>query len=224
MSESNASTRMTLRTVSGIEVAAVFTSILISLWFVVPLFPENRGLVIVPGLLALGLIFYSERVRGEGLEELGLTFSNFSRAIRLLAAPTLLTALLLLGIGYWSATFRIDGSFWLKLVTLPLWGLVQQFVLQGFIHRRLCSVTGTGLLTVVITAALFALVHLPNPALTALTFIGGLFWTSVYQRAPNLFALGLSHGIVSLLVMTTVPGWLIPSLAVGYKYLLYRAF
>jgi membrane protease YdiL (CAAX protease family) len=107
---------------------------------------------------------------------------------------------------------------WLKLVTLPLWGLVQQYVLQGFIYRRVREVAGRGLPAVVVTASLFGIVHLPNLTLSVLALAGGLVWTWVYERAPNLFALGISHGLMSLLVITNLPVWMLPSLAVGYKY------
>jgi len=46
----------------------------------------------------------------------------------------------------------------------------------------------------------------------------------VYERAPNLFALGLSHGLMSDLAMSSLPPWLLHSMSVGYKHFIYQKF
>jgi membrane protease YdiL (CAAX protease family) len=68
-------------------------------------------------------------------------------------------------------------------------------------------------------AVLFAAFHLPNPGLMLATFIGGIVWAAVYQRTPNLLALALSHGIMTWIVVSTVPPWMLHGLRVGYKYI-----
>ena len=218
MVESGLTARVSFRTVTALEVVAVVVSVLVALWIVVPLYSGNYWLIAVPSLMALSLMIYSHRERAESLEEIGFTRKHFLHALRLLVAPMLAAALLLLLVGYWFKSMRNVDDVLLKLATLPLWGLVQQYVLQGFIYRRVREVVGRGLLPVVITAGVFALVHLPNLSLTVLSFAGGLVWTWAYERAPNLFALGISHGLMSLLVMTTLPAWMLPSFGAGYKY------
>ena len=56
-------------------------------------------------------------------------------------------------------------------------------------------------------AAIFGLAHAPNLSLMILTFAGGLIWSWVYERAPNLPAIAISHAAVSLCVMTSLPPW-----------------
>ncbi len=218
MIEIGTTNRPMLQLVTILEVASVVLTVLIATWVVVPLSPGQRPILIIPALFAMSLIVHSQRIRGESARELGLTGAEFWPAVRLIFWPTVVAAMFLVFVGMRADRLTFDSTLWWKLTTLPLWGLFQQYVLQGFIYRRVREVTGKGFLPVLLTAALFSIVHLPNPLLTALTFIGGLVWTSVYERAPNLYALGLSHGIVSLLVMTTLPGSLIPSFSVGYKY------
>ena len=207
-----------LQLVTILEVVSVVLSVLIATWVVVPLSPGQRVTLFFPALFALLLIIYSHRVRGESARELGLTGTEFWRAARLIFLPTVVAVLILMFIGLRAGRLTLDNTLWFRLATLPLWGLFQQYVLQAFIYRRVREVTSKGFVPVLVTAALFSVVHLPNPMLTGLTFVGALVWTSIYERAPNLYALGLSHGIVSLLVMTTLPGGLIPSFSVGYKY------
>ena len=88
---------------------------------------------------------------------------------------------------------------------LPLWGLMQQYVLQGFINRRAQMALGRGWPSVLLVAFVFALLHLPNPWLAFATFAGGLVWAYVYQRAPNLLALALSHALMSMLLACRSP-------------------
>jgi hypothetical protein len=45
----------------------------------------------------------------------------------------------------------------------------------------------------------FAFVHLPNLSLLAVTALSGLFFGLLFLKAPNVFAIGLAHGMLSLL-------------------------
>jgi hypothetical protein len=129
--------------------------------------------------------------------------------------------LLVVGWLYGSLNFlRWRGG--LQLGGLPtlgvVWGLVQQFALQSFINRRAQILWGRGARSVLLVATLFALLHFPNPALTVATFAGGLVSAAVYQRAPNLYALALSHGLMTWVLVSTLPPSLLKGLRVGYKF------
>lgn len=227
--------RIPMRIVSGLEVASVVVSVLITTWAIIPSQPPQRWMIALPGLLSLALILNSHRVRGESLRELGLGSRHFARAIKLLALPTLVVCAIFLAIGYTSNSFHRTSNFWMTTLFLPVWGTFQQYILQGFIYRRVRSLMVDEVasaadqkrrvaLSNLLTAAIFCLVHAPNPALTLLTLVGGLIWTWVYERAPNLVALGLSHGLMSLVLMTTLPSWVLQSMSVGYKHFLYQKF
>jgi len=110
------------------------------------------------------------------------------------------------------------GHVRLRYFSLPLWALFQQYALNGFINRRAQIAFGMGAKSVGLVAVVFALLHLPNPLLAILTLIGGLIWAAAYQRQPNLFALALSHALVSLTLALNISPDLLNSLRVGFKY------
>jgi len=110
--------------------------------------------------------------------------------------------------------------FALTYLGLFVRGLVQQYPLQGFINRRAQMVWGRGARSTVFVASVFALLHLPNPWLTAATFCGGLLWAWQYQRAPNLLAAAFSHSLMTIVLVTTVPYSSLRGMRVGYGYFL----
>jgi hypothetical protein len=85
----------------------------------------------------------------------------------------------------------------LLLALYPLWGLVQQLLVQGIFVRSVVA-TGTGLwpelIATVLAALLFGAVHLPDIRLAAATCALGIVFTLIYLRWRNLWPLGLYHG------------------------------
>lgn len=206
------------------EIVSVVTSCLIAEWVITAVAGESNVLIVVPIVLAFVLMFLSHRLRGESLRDLGFRWDNFGKAARLLVLPMVLAWAFLLVVGYLNGSldfFRWRGGQ--SILGMPLlgilWGLVQQYALQGFINRRAQIVWGPGVVSILVVALLFGAFHLPNPALTLATFAGGLLWATVYQRAPNLFALALSHGLMTWILISTIPSGLLHGLRVGYKFI-----
>lgn len=218
--------QLSLSAVTLLEIASVISSVLLIAWVLNPLQLPQRWPEAIPAVLALLLMMYSHRLHGETPAVLGFTTRHFGRAAKLLCLPMLLTSALLIGIGYGAGSLNFGPRFWLSLTVLPLWGLTQQYILQGFIYRRLKLILGEAktTLAIVLAALLFALVHAPNLPLMFLTLVGGLVWTWVYARAPNLLALGLSHAMMSALAMSSLPAWFLQSMSIGYKHLIYQRF
>jgi membrane protease YdiL (CAAX protease family) len=213
------------RALAAWEIASLVSSVIIAEWAVLALVGFSKLWLAVPVSLALVLMIYSHRARGESWREMGWRFDNFWRALRLLV-PLMLAGALLLALCSWAwfgGRFRLGGwrAGW-ALLGFPIWGfawgLVQQHVLQAFINRRAQIIFGAGWRSILTVAVLFALLHLPNPWLGTATFLGGLIWAYAYQRVPNLYALALSHAVMTWVLISTIPPEALNSLRVGYKY------
>jgi membrane protease YdiL (CAAX protease family) len=102
---------------------------------------------------------------------------------------------------------------------LFLWALAQQFALQTVLLQELRRRIRPPW-AVAAAAVLFALLHLPNPFLVPLTFLGGWIWCWVYSRHPNIIPLALSHSLCSLAILVFLSRELTGSMRVGFSYFL----
>ncbi len=178
---------------------------------------RNKLIMAVPVLSALGLMIFSHRERGESLRDIGFRTDNFVAALRILVLPTIAAVAGAVAIVFVTSELTNIGPWRSRLFALPLWALFQQYALNGFINRRMQLALGPGRRSVVLVGLAFGLVHLPNPMLTIVTLVGGTIWAATYQKQPNLFALAVSHSVVSIAMALTISSSL-DSLRVGFKY------
>ena len=200
------------------EIVSVVSSFLIAEWVVLAFVGSSKLILAVPIALALALMLISHRERGETIRDIGFRLDNFLSAARSLLLPTV-GAVLVIGAVAWVLNQSLISAPWRnRFLLLPVWALVQQYALNGFINRRAQLVMGKGWQSVLVVALIFGLLHLPNPLLSLLTFVGGLIWAFVYQRHANLFALALSHSIISITLALAVSSKWLDSLRVGFKF------
>lgn len=212
------------RALAAWEIASLVSSALIAEWILSAAAGRTRLIVTIPVGFAFVLVITSHFLRRESLRDLGFRFDNLLRAAKLLTLPMIVVAVLCVGLGLilgtrpdllrWHPERPIVGQLALGFA----WGFLQQYVLQSFINRRAQIVWQKGVRSVVLTALVFSFLHFPNPWLMLVTFIGGLVWAFVYQRAPNLFALAISHSLMTWVVVSTLPMTALNHLRIGFKY------
>jgi membrane protease YdiL (CAAX protease family) len=102
-----------------------------------------------------------------------------------------------------------------------VWALGQQFLLQSFFYLRFESLLGARA-AVLVSSALFALLHLPNLPLTAMTVLGGLFFTEMFRAYRSLYPLGIAHALMGIAVAYSFPDSLMHHMRVGLSYWQFR--
>lgn len=198
------------------EVALVFFVIGTYLWF-----GRASSSVVTLGFAAvlLAILVYAHWHDGERLRDIGFRRDTFGATSWLLLPIVVIGGGLILTVGTALGEMHFPSpatGAW-RFAQFVALGIAQQYALLGFVFRRLERV-GDQTFAIALTASVFALLHLPNVWLTAVTFVWGVIACLVYRRSPNLWANGLAHGILAALVYFALPRSVTGALRVGMDY------
>ena len=181
-------------------------------WVFAPVTPRATAHFVT--LAVLGLAGWRAARTGEW----GLCRSELLPAVRATTAFTVpaLAAIYLAGSA--AGTLQHRESRWGEMVFLVGWAGGQQFALQTVLLREAQAATSrrTG---VVLAAAVFGLLHLPNPFLAPVTLLAALGWCWIYDRHPNWLPLALAHALLTLAILYCLDPRLTGRLRIGRSYL-----
>jgi len=85
------------------------------------------------------------------------------------------------------------------LALYPIWGTLQQFMLQAMVSRNLGTWLASRWSITAVTAVLFGAVHWPDRFLMGGTFVLALLFTPIYLRERSILPLGVAHGWLGVL-------------------------
>ena len=154
----------------------------------------------------------------EGPAELGLRIDNLGAAARDALLATMAIGLLLACAGGLLGSLDFPPlALWPRtLFDGVVWGLMQQYGLLCIYYRRFGELFPRRRFgPLLATSAVFALLHLPNPFLTLATFGAGALSCWLYRRTPNVFVLGVMHGVISFLIVHTLADAITMGMRVG---------
>jgi len=186
-----------MRILAAGEVLIVFAGVMAYIWRLQFTFPDFAVILLV-------FIVATFFVHGDRLQkDLGFGSGGLIAGIRVLAVPTLMIAAVLIIFSVPARFFAIDRLAGLEKYFA--WCLLQQFALQSFFGHRLLQVLKSQNRAAWVNAGLFATVHLPNPVLVPITFVGGYILTRVFFSTRNLIPLALSQAIIGSLLSVALP-------------------
>lgn len=103
---------------------------------------------------------------------------------------------------YWYFSYRFGFEIEFDLVkgakktaTYIVWGTFQELIFLSYFNTRIRKGMTNPLLSAVLTAMIFSLFHLRAYTIMALCFGLGFFWALMFQAAPNLACMGLTHAL-----------------------------
>jgi hypothetical protein len=211
---------------------AIVAIVLAYTWLVAPTAP--RSMAYVAGALVVALAVGRAVKTGEW----GLRASALLPAFWRAAAFTAVGALVLYLAGTRLGTWHGRGVSAAELAILFLWALGQQFVLLTVIlreatvrltdsaeatsGRKADTADKSSCIPCVAAALVFASLHLPNPFLSAVTFVGAFAWCRIYSRYPNILPLALSHAVLTAVILYAFDDRITGRLRVGAGYLALR--
>lgn len=150
--------------------------------------------------------------------EFSLDWKQFLKAFRILLWFTVIGTAFFIFIALYFKTLNYDGQFLKRVTEYTFWGFLQQIGLQTFLTWRVHKVFKKEFTAAFLSSAFFAVLHAPNIALVVFSWVAGFFWALSYIRAPNLFALAVSHGWLAVVALHCVPRDWMHGLRIGPTY------
>jgi membrane protease YdiL (CAAX protease family) len=190
---------------------AIVATVLAYTWWLAPVTPRSTAVVAGAIVLLLAL------VRAWRAREWGLAPGPFARSLLLTSIFTAAAAAVLVTAGSSRHRWHTPSLTAADAGLLLLWALGQQFALQITLLRE-AQAASSRTAGILIAAALFASLHVPNPFLTTVTFLAALVWCATYDRHPNLIPLTLSHALLTLIVLSALDDATTGRLRVGAAY------
>lgn len=183
----------------------VLWSAVACVWVVVSLLHVQPAVgIALIGAALLGYLALTLYRRREGFADFGLRSDNLRQAALPIVAFTALGATAEV---VWAKLYGrpvLQREVLLLAPIYPVWGVAQQLIIQGVVCRRLLALCRSSAVAILVAAVAFALLHVASPRLMALTFVAGLGWSWLYTRWPNVWLLGLSHGLLAALAYPLV--------------------
>jgi len=179
-----------------VEVLAVFAGVVAFIWRLQFTFPDFA-------MILLAFIVVTFFVHRDRFKDLGFGSAGLVKGLRILALPTVIGAALLIVAAI--PTHFIQARPLSGLAKYFAWALLQQFALQSFFGNRLLLILKDPNRAAWMNGALFAAVHIPNPVLVPVTFVGGYFLTRVFFSTRNIVPLAVSHAIIGSLLAVALP-------------------
>ena len=167
--------------------------------------PEQLYNLLAVGLWGVYALWRAVRTPGLA-HRWGFRRDNFLPALRACLVFVIPAAAAMIVAASLTGRLALPPTFWVVLLLYPLYGIAQQFALQALITRNLRALVRPRAPRVVVVAALFGAAHVPDGPLIGLTLLTGLVFTWIYESHPNLWAVGIAHGLLGALAYYLVLG------------------
>jgi membrane protease YdiL (CAAX protease family) len=167
-----------------------------------------RFLFVVVSILLWSTYIFNRSKKQKGiLKYWGFRTDNFKTVLKKVFPFGIISIIAFLNIGFIQGTINLTWHLIPILITYPIWGTIQQFLLISLVAGNLQDLKLKEIrssVVILFSAILFSIVHYPIGWLMIGTFILAIFYGYIYLRNRNLYVLGLFHGWLGGLFYYTV--------------------
>jgi hypothetical protein len=157
------------------------------------LLPGRGPFIAVTMLLWASYFVFRIRQEPAGRRDFGLSRYGFPESAKASVAVFAVGVAGCAAFGFSKGRLTLVPQMLILLVLYPLWGLIQQLLVQAMFVRNLVGRISTPLV-VISAGVLFGVVHLPHVALAGATAVLGVIFTLIFIRWRNVWPLGVCHG------------------------------
>lgn len=188
------------------EIALVFALLEIRIW----LFDAMGLLSWLASAILVLLVLLSWRLRKDNLKSLGIAPDDFKKDLFFVSAVFLILWIIVMLIGeIWNPS-ALNQSNWAynfckSLLLYYPWAWLQQLWLNGYFANRLNDFFEKRGPPSCLAGFLFGIVHLPNPVLFPVAWLGGTLSAYFFLRSRNLYFLALFHAIIAVSAKIFLP-------------------
>ena len=175
----------------------------------------QRGFIIAAMCWIAGCTLLQRR----SAKQLGVGLNGLRQSSWLALTALALAAVVagvLRGAGWQLPPIQRPIQLW-RIGAYSIWALEQEFILNSFLFLNLEQLAGTRR-AVVLAALIFAVAHIPNPPLVALTLLAGLVFCTAFARYRNIWPLAVAHALLGITVAVSTPDSLTHHMRVGLGY------
>jgi len=165
---------------------------------IVPFNYRKYVLITVVFITILGI--YSEKMT---IYELGVRTDNLKGTFRPYFFFTFLSVVLII----WHARYsgKTPLEYWwqipyLQFAFIPT-SIVQEFIYKGFFQTQYQKILKP-IISILISAIIFSFMHIlwNSVEFMIMTLFGGLMWSLLWYRYPNLIWISISHSVLNFLI------------------------
>jgi hypothetical protein len=144
------------------------------------------------------------------LESVGLKPKDWkawptARNVSILSVIAILTVGLLADETLPARLLILIPTIFVSIVGYFFWALFQQLLLNGYLLNRLYLLFENKNLSVLWTAIIFSIIHLPNFFLVIGTFFLGIFSANLFFKSRNVYLPAFIHTLLAALITNLLP-------------------
>lgn len=155
--------------------------------------------IIVAILFWIGYFILRTARHKELIRYWGLSFFNAKDTFRIVGFIGFVVVCVFIVYAISRHTFVLSWNILFVLITYPIWGLVQQFLMMSLFAGNLKDYEGKQLhnfFIIGLTSVMFSVVHYPTLPLIAVTFVMAAFYSALFIHKRNIIPLGIFHGLL----------------------------